>query len=51
MITVRTAFLLALTLLSVSACVVEPVGYDRGGYHDHDRGEREHDYGHRVWRE
>ncbi len=48
MVSIRTAFFLALTLLSVSACVVEPYGYG-GGYHDHERGEHEHEYGRRVW--
>ena len=38
----KLRFIIALvcTLLTVAACVVEPIGYD---------GRR--DYGHRVWRE
>jgi hypothetical protein len=40
--------MLACTLMTLSACVVEPYGRDRGYYHG-DRGEE--DYGRRVWRE
>ena len=40
---IRLFVVLALTLLAVSACVVEPVG---GGY----RGGWGHDEGRRVWR-
>lgn len=38
--------LLAFTLLTASACVVEPIGERRAYYHDDDHG---HDYGHRAW--
>jgi hypothetical protein len=46
-----TLIALALTLLAVSACVVEPIGGYRGGggvvvYGDGGHG----DYGRRVWR-
>ena len=44
----RVLLALAITLLAVSACVVEPYrgggrGYYGGGYHDHE-------YGRPVWR-
>lgn len=37
--------LLAFTLLTASACVIEPYGDRRANYHD----EGPHDYGHRTW--
>ncbi len=43
--TLRHLFVLAFTLLAVSACIIEPYGRGGGGgYH-----EGEHDYGRRVW--
>jgi hypothetical protein len=49
----RQLIVLACTLLAVSACVVEPWGYEggrRGNFYG--GGEHgEHDYGRRVWRE
>jgi hypothetical protein len=58
---IRFLIVLALTVLSVSACVVEPGGYRGGGYHGgygggygggHGDflGNRDRDYGRRVWR-
>lgn len=41
---IRMFIVLALTLLAVSACVIEPIG---GGYRGGGWG---HDDGHRVWR-
>jgi hypothetical protein len=38
----RHIIVLCLALLSISACIVDPIGGFRGG------GER--DYGHRAWR-
>jgi hypothetical protein len=44
--TLRLLFVLTCTLLSVSACIVEPYGRGGGGggYHEGD-----HEYGRRVW--
>jgi hypothetical protein len=59
---VRMLLALALTILAISACVVEPIGgrgygggheYGRGygGGHEYGRGEYGHgDYGRGVWR-
>jgi hypothetical protein len=46
--TLRMFIVLALTLLAVTACVIEP--YGDGGRGDHFRGDRgQSDYGRRVW--
>ena len=53
----RLLFVLAGTLLAVSACVVEPYGGGRGyyggpGIYFEGGGDRgHHDYGRRVWRD
>lgn len=50
---IRTLLALAITLLAVSACVIEPVGGRGyyGGGHEYNRGYYGgHDYGRGVWR-
>ncbi len=55
--TIRLGLLLACTLLSLTACIIEPYGGGgRGDYSDrrlgYDRdGGGPSDYGHRVWHE
>jgi len=44
---IRLFIVLALTLMAVSACIVEPGG---GGYRGGGGGWGGHDDGHRVWR-
>jgi len=53
---IRMLVTLALTLLAVSACVVEPMGgrgyyvHGEGGYYGHGDGGGGHEYGRGVWR-
>ena len=46
----RSVILLACTCLALSACVVEPYR-DRGYYYSGNDDHRDHDDGHRVWRD